>query len=91
MKGFDRAAAVSQQLRMWEWLLTRPLEVLDADEPPAPFHLGALVEVEMPVRPPEGAWRTAPDDVREVDDDPDGPDTGLGDQTSLFGNDEVGA
>jgi hypothetical protein len=41
MKGFDRAAAVSQQLRMWEWLFTRPSSVLDAEEPPALFHLGA--------------------------------------------------
>jgi hypothetical protein len=89
IKGFDRAAAVSQQLRMWEWLLTRPPEVLEADDPPAPFHLGTLVEVEMPVRPPEAAWRAAPDDVREVDDDPDG-DVGFGDQASLFADEEAG-
>jgi len=84
IKAFDRAAAVSQQLRMWEWLLTRPPEVLDADDPPAPFHLGRLVEVEMPVRPPEAAWRAAPDDIREIDDDLDGPELVLGDQASLF-------
>ncbi len=51
IKAFDRAAAVSQQLRMWEWLLTRPPNMLDADGSPAPFHLGPLVEVSIDVRP----------------------------------------
>lgn len=67
MKAFDRAAAVSQQLRMWEWLLTRPPNMLDADESPAPFHLGPLVEVSIDVRPPEAAWKSAPEDLREID------------------------
>ena len=87
MKAFDRAAAVSQQLRMWEWLLTRPSSMLDADDPPAPFHLGPLVEVEVEVRPPEAAWKAAPVDIREIDDDGDGEDSG-GDQGSLFDADE---
>lgn len=88
MKALDRAAAVSQQLRMWEWLLTREPSVLDADEPVATFHLGSLVEVEMDVRPPEAAWKAAPDDVREIDDDGDNAESS--EQGMLFGNDEEG-
>jgi hypothetical protein len=68
MKEIDRAAAVSQQLRMWEWLCTRPSTVMDsADEPP--FHLGRLVETSIAVRPPEGAWKKAPNDLRGRDSD----------------------
>lgn len=89
MKAFDRAAAVSQQLRMWEWLLTRPPSVLDADEPPAPFHLGPLVEVEMAVCPPESAWNAAPADLREIDDAE--PEDGGSDQGSLFDAGEAAA
>jgi hypothetical protein len=92
MKAFDRAAAVSQQLRMWEWLLTRPSSMLDADEPPAPFHLGPLVEVEIAVRPPETAWKAAPDDIREIDDEADGDgEDSDDDQGSLFDADEAAA
>lgn len=68
MKAFDRAAAVSQQLRMWEWLLTRPPSLLE-DDAPAPVTLGPLVEVEVPVRPPEGAWKTAPANLRDIDEE----------------------
>jgi hypothetical protein len=74
MKTLDRAAAVSQQLRMWEYLLAESGR-LGADE--GPFRLGRLLEVEIPVRPPEQAWIEAPADVDddgmeplgEVDDD----------------------
>jgi Domain of unknown function (DUF4365) len=90
IKAFDRAAAVSQQLRMWEWLLTRPPRVLDADEPPAPFRLAPLVEVEIPVRPPEAAWGAAPEDLREIDDDLDGTEPAFGEQASLFADEEDG-
>lgn len=90
MKAFDRSAAVSQQLRMWEWLLTRPASVLDSDEPDVPFHLGPLIEVELAVRPPEGAWKAAPADIREIDDDSDADDGPSTDQGTLFG-DEGGA
>jgi len=69
------------------WLLTRPPNVLDADDPPAPFHLAPLVYVDVPVRPPEAAWKAAPADIREVDDDSD-PDTGDNDQGSLFDSEE---
>lgn len=89
MKAFDRSAAVSQQLRMWEWLLTRPPSMLDAEEPAAPFRLGSLVEVELAVRPPESAWKASPANTREIDDDTE-DDTGGDEQGTLFG-DEVGA
>lgn len=86
MKAFDRAAAVSQQLRMWEWLLTRPPTLLEPDDTPAPFTLGRLVEVEVPVRPPESAWKAAPADLRDNDDDFD--DDPASEQASLFDPDE---
>jgi hypothetical protein len=88
MKAFDRAAAVSQQLRMWEWLLTRPPNMLDADESPAPFHLGPLVEVSIDVRPPEAAWKSAPEDLREIDDDGGDDEPATDGQGLLFAGDE---
>lgn len=66
MKAMDRAAAVSQQLRMWERLLAEKGQ-LGADE--GPFRLGHLLDVEIPVRPPEQAWLEAPADVYDDDDD----------------------
>ena len=89
MKTFDHAAAVSQQLRMWEWLLTRPASVLDVDEAPAPLRLGPLVEVLIAVRPPEAAWKSPPVDLRELDDDVDGDDT-LDRQGLLFADSDEG-
>jgi hypothetical protein len=66
MKEQDRAAAVSQQLRMWEFLL-REKGQLGADD--GPFRLGRLLEVEIPFRPPEKAWLEAPADLVDDDDD----------------------
>jgi hypothetical protein len=70
MKAMDRAAAVSQQLRMWEYLIAEKGQ-LGADQ--GPFRLGRLLEVEIPVRPPEQAWLQAPADddelLDEVEDD----------------------
>ena len=73
MKAQDRAAAVSQQLRMWESLLCEKGQ-LAADT--VPFALGRLLEVEIPVRPPEQAWLEAPADLIDNDleieaDEPD--------------------
>jgi hypothetical protein len=73
MKAQDRAAAVSQQLRMWESLLCEKGQ-LAADTPP--FALGRLLEVEIPASPPEQAWLEAPADVIDNDleietDEPD--------------------
>lgn len=79
MKEIDRAAAVSQQLRMWEWLFTRPATVMDTEEE-RPFQLGHLVEVSVPVRAPEGAWKKAPSDLRGRDADEDHSE----DQIPLF-------
>lgn len=79
MKTQDRAAAVSQQLRMWEFLL-RERGQLGADS--GPFRLGGLVEVELPVRPPERAWMVAPADL--VDDDVEAVDEESGDELTLF-------
>ncbi|MGO8906831.1 MAG: DUF4365 domain-containing protein [Solirubrobacteraceae bacterium] len=67
MKAIDRAAAVSQQLRMWEWLFMRPVRVEEAHAPLPPFHLAGLVELSVPVTPPEGAWRKPPTDLRDED------------------------
>ncbi len=89
MKAFDRAAAVSQQLRMWEWLLTRPATIMDAADPPPPLQLGALVEFKIDVRPPEGAWKRAPDDLRPSNGELDDEDELDGGQGSLF--DDEGA
>jgi hypothetical protein len=79
MKAQDRAAAVSQQLRMWEFLLRERGELV-ADS--GPFRLGGLLEVELPVRPPERAWMVAPADL--VDADPDAVDVEPGDELTLF-------
>ncbi len=79
MKAQDRAAAVSQQLRMWEFLLRERGE-LGGDV--GPFRLGGLLEVELPVRPPERAWMVAPADL--VDADSDAVDEDLGDELTLF-------
>jgi Domain of unknown function (DUF4365) len=78
MKSIDRAAAVSQQLRMWESLFMRPARVEEADAPLPSFHLAGLVELSAPVTPPEGAWRKAPSDLR------DGGPVENEDQISLF-------
>lgn len=66
MKSLDRSTAVSQQVRMWAYLFTQNRSVFDAGEPP-PFHFGELVEISMPVSPPEAAWVPAPDDIRGAD------------------------
>jgi hypothetical protein len=79
MKAQDRAAAVSQQLRMWEFLLRERGE-LGTDT--GPFRLGGLLEVELPVRPPERAWMVAPPDL--VEDDLDAVDEEPGDDPTLF-------
>ena len=70
MKEIDRAAAVSQQLRMWEWLFTRPRTVMDTDDEPV-FYLDRLVDVSIEVRPPEGAWKKAPENFRDRDEETD--------------------
>jgi len=68
MRALDRAAAVSQQLRMWEHLLTRQRGFWDEDN--HPFRLDGYREVELPVRPPEGAWSRDPSGVAtEMDDE----------------------
>ena len=59
MKEIDRTAAVSQQLRMWQTLLTRPVTVFE-QEGDLPFELGAAVELEIAVTAPEPAWATPP-------------------------------
>jgi hypothetical protein len=79
MKALDGAAAVSQRLRMWEYLLRERGE-LTTDH--GPFRLGGLLEVELPVRPPERAWMVAPADL--VDEDPDAVDEDPGDELTLF-------
>ena len=80
MKAQDRAAAVSQQLRMWEYLLAEKGQ-LSADDDP--FRLGHLLEVEISVRPPERAWLEAPADLIDEDDDQvDGAERG--DELRLF-------
>lgn len=80
MRAHDRAQAVSQQLRMWAHLLAETGQ-LGADE--GPFRLGYLLEVQVPVRPPERAWLEAPADLTDDDDDQlaDGDD---GDELRLF-------
>jgi hypothetical protein len=80
MKAQDRAAAVSQQLRMWEYLLAEKGQ-LGADG--GAFRLGHLLEVEISVRPPERAWLEAPADLIDEDDDQvDGAERG--DELRLF-------
>jgi hypothetical protein len=80
MKAQDRASAVSQQLRMWEFLLAERGQ-LGGDE--GPFRLGSLVEVELPVTPPERAWIVAPADL--VDDADLGTfDDGAAGEPTLF-------
>jgi len=79
MKAQDRAAAVSQQLRMWESLL-REKGQLGTDA--VPFALGRLLEVEIPVQPPEQAWLEAPADL--VDNDPEIDAEELDDVLTLF-------
>jgi hypothetical protein len=64
---------------MWEFLLRERGELV-ADS--GPFRLGGLLEVELPVRPPERAWMVAPADL--VDDDPDAVDVKPGDEPTLF-------
>lgn len=64
MKAMDRAAAVSQQLRMWESLLCEKGQ-LGADT--GPFTLGRLLEVEVPASPPEQAWLEVPADMADED------------------------
>lgn len=79
MKAQDRAAAVSQQLRMWEYLLAERGQL---GAPNGAFRLGELVEVQLPVRPPERAWMVAPADL--ADDDSDTDDDRLGGELTLF-------
>lgn len=79
MKTQDRAAAVSQQLRMWEVLL-RERGQLGADQ--GPFRLGGLLEVDLPVRPPEQAWIVAPADL--VDDELNTVDEEAAEELTLF-------
>jgi hypothetical protein len=78
MKTQDRAAAVSQQLRMWEYLLKERGQI-GAER--RPFQLGGLLELELPVRPPEQAWVAAPADPRDDDPDLDETDDGAGELT----------
>jgi hypothetical protein len=60
----DRAAAVSQQLRMWEHLLADKGQLGAGD---GPFTLGRLMEVDVPASPPEQAWIVAPADLADAD------------------------
>lgn len=69
MKRYDGPAAVSQQLRMWEWLLRRERTMQEADEALPTFNLGELASLSIPVTAPEAAWRKPPPDIRDVDDD----------------------
>jgi hypothetical protein len=80
MKAQDRAAAVSQQLRMWEFLLRERGEL---GETGGPFRLGALLEVQLPARPPERSWTVAPADLV---DDLDGVPEKADDALTLFGD-----
>jgi Domain of unknown function (DUF4365) len=75
MKEQDRAQAVSQQLRMWATFFTRPQLTSTADA--LPFSFGPLLEMTVPVSPPEAAWKNAPADTRtdEVDHDHEPPMT----------------
>lgn len=41
-----------------------------------------------PFGAPEAAWGAAPEDLREVDDDLDGAEPSLGEQASLFADEE---
>lgn len=61
MKEQDRAQAVSQQLRMWAWFFTR-LPVVTNNSPAPPFGFGDLIDITLPVSPPEQAWNNAPAD-----------------------------
>lgn len=73
MKVQDRAQAVSQQLRMWAWFFTRPDVTRSAS--PSPLAFSDLVDIDVPVSPPEQAWTKAPTDIRSdgVDDDGEAP------------------
>ena len=77
IKAMEGAAAISQQLRMWADLFTRPRGMMERDVPP--FHLGELIEVVVPVTPPEAAWKKPPDDIRE-----DGSDDQSAESMTLF-------
>ena len=63
LKAMEGAAAISQQLRMWAHLFTRPRGIMDRDG--TPFHFGELITVEVPVSPPEAAWKKPPSDIRQ--------------------------
>lgn len=69
MKEMDRAAAVSQQLRMWATLFAAPATVMDTTPPPLSF--GPLIPVTIPVKPPEKAWAKPPRGSEPAEGDAD--------------------